>query len=112
MLTASVYRQRHKVGYGVFELEKDKVVGYKEKPNYRFPVAAGTFIYEKKVLTFIKKNEYLNFPDLMHLLIKRGEKIALCQVKGICIDIGGQENYQKAIRGYLKNPSLFLSVSP
>jgi len=109
LLTSSVYNQRHKIGYGVFNIEKDEVVGYKEKPNQSFPICAGSFVYDKKILSLIKRNEFLNFPQLMNLLLTQEKKISLYQVKGTCIDIGKPENYQKAIKTYIRNSDLFLN---
>jgi NDP-sugar pyrophosphorylase family protein len=47
-------------------------------------------------LEYIKPNEYLDFPDLIKILIKNGEKVKGYLYDGYWLDMGRPEDYERA----------------
>ena len=72
------------------------VVDYKEKPKLHYNVSMGIYVYEPRVLSYIEKGSYLDFPDLVLRLIKNGEKVVGFENDAAWLDIGRPEDYARA----------------
>ncbi len=96
IVTICVKKQTVKVDYGVLKFDGDfELNEYIEKPEFDIHVSTGIYVMNKKVLTRIKRNEVLSMPDLINRLINK-EKIHCVIHNGFWLDIGRQEDYQKA----------------
>jgi NDP-sugar pyrophosphorylase family protein len=95
-LTIAVHRKEVPIDLGVLELEGDRVVNYKEKPRLHYNVSMGIYVYEPRVLRYIEKGSYLDFPELVLRLIQNGEKVAGFQNDAAWLDIGRPEDYARA----------------
>ena len=51
---------------------------------------------KRSVLRYIPKNTLYNTTDLMERLIKEGKKVVSYPMSGYWLDIGKQEDYEKA----------------
>ena len=49
-----------------------------------------------EVIKLIKRNEYLDMPDLLKELVKKKEKINTFYLKEYWLDIGRKDDYEKA----------------
>jgi NDP-sugar pyrophosphorylase family protein len=56
----------------------------------------GIYVYEPRVLHYMPKGEYLDFPDLVKLLLRQGEKIVGFPSQDYWLDIGRREDYELA----------------
>jgi NDP-sugar pyrophosphorylase family protein len=56
----------------------------------------GIYVYEPRVLQYIPKGQYLDFPDLVLRLMESGEKIAGYRSHDYWLDIGRREDYELA----------------
>jgi len=107
--TIAVHKKDVNIDLGVLELDETSVVrGYIEKPTYNYTVSMGIYVFSPEVMRFIKKDEYLDFPDLVKLLIKKGEKVYAYQSKDYWLDIGRHDDYQQAVDEFETNRHLFL----
>ncbi len=59
------------------------VKGYLEKPSIDYLVSMGVYVFEPRILEYIPKGEYLDFPDLVLSLIDAGEKVCGLCIQGI-----------------------------
>jgi len=84
------------VPYGIFELEGRNIQGVKEKPTYNYYANAGIYLIKKTALELIPDETYFNATDFMDLLILKGKTVVRFPLVGYWIDIGKQEDYQKA----------------
>jgi len=96
VITAIV--QENSVDFGVLEIDdSNKLIGWKEKPNYRYYINAGIYGISKKVLKFIKerfeKGIYLDMPNLWSELIKNGFSIGVYVHEGYWRDVGRIDDY-------------------
>lgn len=71
---------------------------YIEKPIISHDVSMGIYVFEKEVLNWIPKNEYLDFPNLIQKLLEFNQKISCYQSNDFWLDIGRHEDYAEAQR--------------
>jgi NDP-mannose synthase len=96
-LTIAMHQKDVKIDLGVLETnERGELISYKEKPLYSFEVSMGIYVYEPRVLHYMPKGEYLDFPDLVKLLLRQGEKIVGFPSQDYWLDIGRREDYELA----------------
>jgi len=96
-LTIAVHQRHVKVDFGVLELgDTYRVTGYDEKPELKYVVSMGIYVYEPRVLKFIAPGSYLDFPDLVLKLISAGEKVFAMSSDCLWLDIGRPDDYARA----------------
>ena len=90
-------RQVH-IDFGVVEVDKNnnQVKGYTEKPTLERLVSMGVSALQPGVLEYIRKNEYLDFPDLIKNLLAAGKGVTAYIFDGYWLDIGRPDDYEKA----------------
>jgi NDP-sugar pyrophosphorylase family protein len=96
-LTIAMHRKEVPIDLGVLETnESGCLTSYLEKPKYCFDVSMGVYVYEPRVLGYIPKRQYLDFPDLVKLLLEMGEKVTGFRSQDYWLDIGRREDYELA----------------
>lgn len=95
-LTIAVHRKEVPIDLGVLTLEEDRVVRYQEKPRLFYDVSMGIYVYEPRVLRYIERGAYLDFPDLVQRLLENGEKVSGYRSDAPWLDIGRPEDYARA----------------
>jgi len=98
LLTVATYKRRLKIDFGVIEIDQTEsiAVGFEEKPEYILDVSMGVYVFNKKVLEFIPKNEPFGFDDLMITMVNKKEIISVYPYDGYWLDIGRPVDYEKA----------------
>jgi NDP-mannose synthase len=100
-LTIAMHRKDINIDLGVLETnDGGDLISYREKPLYSFDVSMGVYVYEPHILRYIPKGQYLDFPDLVRLLLDMGEKVSGFQSQDYWLDIGRREDYELAQREY------------
>jgi NDP-sugar pyrophosphorylase family protein len=95
--TIALNKREVYIDFGVVELDNDNsIVGYNEKPKIKYLVSLGVYVFDPKVLGYIKQNEYLDFPDLIKKLISNGETVKGYVYDGYWLDIGRPDDYERA----------------
>ena len=84
------------VPYAVLELNKDRVVSFKEKPTYTYQSNGGIYIVRKELLQKIPYNTFYNSTDLMEKLIVEGGKLVTYPIRQYWLDIGKPEDFAQA----------------
>ncbi len=78
MATIAAYERQVKIDLGVIIPDGDcRIKDYREKPTSTHLVSMGIYIFEPQVMDFIQPGEYLDFPDLVKLLLQAGHAVAL-----------------------------------
>lgn len=108
--TISSYSRKINIDLGVMQLADNgnQVVDYIEKPKYDFLVSMGVYVFEPRVLEYIQKNQYFDFPDLVLKLIENKEKVVAFPFDGIWRDLGRPEDYEEANQIFGERRSEFL----
>ena len=107
-LTVAMHRKEVKIDLGVIETgDSDQITSYREKPLYIFQVSMGVYVYEPHVLKYIPKGKYMDFPDLVRILLEKGEKVTGFCSHDYWLDIGRREDYELAQQDYACRASEF-----
>lgn len=95
--TVSAYERQVTIDLGL--IIKDghyRIKDYLEKPSISHLVSMGIYVFEPGILKFIPKNVYLDFPDLVKMLLRDGQKVNYYPFDGYWLDIGRHEDYARA----------------
>jgi NDP-sugar pyrophosphorylase family protein len=107
-LTIAMHQKDVKIDLGVLETNAGgELVSYNEKPLFSFEVSMGVYVYEPHVLHYIPKGCYLDFPDLVRMLLENGEKISGYRSQDYWLDIGRREDYELAQQEYASGSTGF-----
>jgi NDP-mannose synthase len=105
--TIAAYERQVKIDLGVIIPDGDcGIKDYIEKPTSTHLVSMGIYIFEPQVMDFIRPGEYLDFPDLVKLLLQAGHAVHYQQFSGYWLDIGRHEDYAKAAEEF-ENLNIF-----
>ena len=85
--------------YGVCQLnDKNKFIGFKEKPKFNFLFNTGLYLINKKEFRFLKTNQKLDMDDFILKLKKNKKKIGIYQIEhNQWQDLGSWESYNNFI---------------
>ena len=98
-LTVGVKNIKISNPYGVFKLKKrGEINTFVEKPIENHFISAGVYVLNGNLLKLIKKNKYLDMPQLITLLMKKKYKIKACPIHEDWVDIGTHENLNKLLK--------------
>jgi NDP-sugar pyrophosphorylase family protein len=107
--TIAMHQRKVNIDLGVIQCDGDhKVVGYVEKPTFDYLVSMGIYVFEPRVLTYIPNNQYLDFPDLVHTLLKADEKVLGFPYDGYWQDLGRSDDYERAAQDFETMRTQFL----
>ena len=107
--TIAVHYRHVKIDFGVIEWEQEPQIGqYIEKPNIDYMVSMGIYIFEPAVLAYIPTGKYLDFPDLIKILIAAGERVVGYPFDGYWQDLGRPDDYENAAVDFEKMRSQFV----
>ncbi len=108
IMTIASHQNQIQLHLGVIGTDANNyLVRYDEKPRKNYLSSMGIYIYNRRILEYIKKNEYLDFPNLVQSLLKGKEKVKSYPYGGIWIDMGQPHEYERAIKVYQKNKEKF-----
>ena len=96
MVTVAVTTKEVKVDLGVLESVNHVVTGFKEKPVMEFKVSMGIYCMEPEVLALIPRGVPFGFDDLMHVMLAREIPVHIFEHRGLWMDIGRPEDFQRA----------------
>ncbi len=100
-LTIAMHARKVHIDLGVIHAnDHSQVTGYIEKPTIDYMVSMGVYLFEPKILNYIPKGAYLDFPDLVKRLITAGEKVAGFPFSGYWQDLGRPDDYEQASQDF------------
>jgi NDP-sugar pyrophosphorylase family protein len=103
MVTIAMNQKRIQLELGVMEFsQRQQLTHYIEKPTLSYSVSMGVYIFEKKVLKWVPTQGYLDFPELIQKLLRKGEKVFCYASNDFWLDIGRHEDYGEAQRIFQK----------
>jgi len=95
--TLGLYRRDVKIDLGVIETDPaGMVTDYIEKPVYSYRVSMGIYVFEPRVLTYLRAGAYHDLPNLIRELTQAGEQVSSYLHDGYWLDIGRPDDYQRA----------------
>lgn len=107
--TIASHLRKVQIDLGVIQINGDhSIIGYQEKPSIDYLVSMGIYIFEPYVLQYIKKGEYLDFPDLIKILIGNNKKVVAYPFSGYWEDLGRADDYEQANKDFEQMRPQFL----
>jgi NDP-sugar pyrophosphorylase family protein len=107
--TIAMHERQVKVELGIIQNDENyQITQYIEKPTYDYKVSMGMYVFEPEVLKYIPRGEYLDFPDLIHILLDAGEKVVGFPFDGYWMDLGNPEDYAQANQDFERMRGQFL----
>lgn len=99
-LTLSTYRRRETIDFGVLELdlERRRIVGFREKPIYEFDVSMGIYVFHRDVVRRVPRDRPYGLDELVLDMLARGERIHAEPFEGSWLDLGRPTDYDRANR--------------
>jgi lipopolysaccharide/colanic/teichoic acid biosynthesis glycosyltransferase/dTDP-glucose pyrophosphorylase len=112
--TIGAYERQVKIDLGVIVKNGGpKVIDYVEKPTTTHLVSMGIYVFEPRVLPYLKDKGYLDFPDLVKLLISKELPVIFYPFSGYWLDIGRHDDYAQAVNEFENMRHKFLgNASP
>jgi mannose-1-phosphate guanylyltransferase len=98
-LTISARKTIYTLPLGSLDIDSTgRILDFQEKPKLEFMDNIGVYIYSKRALDFIDRDEKLDVNVLTRRLLDAGEKVAAFREDGpyFWIDIGTHADYEKA----------------
>jgi NDP-mannose synthase len=104
LLTIATHDRTVKIDYGILHLDvRQQLRHFEEKPEIVTPVSMGIYVMEPEVLSFIPKEDYFDFPDLVEALLAAEVQIGAYRYEGLWFDIGRHEDYERAVGTWSQN---------
>lgn len=108
-VSVSAHSKEVKIDLGVIETNDDGVMlDYVEKPVMNYLVSMGVYAFNRRVVDYIPRNEYFDFPQLMLKLRDNGEKVRISRTDEYWLDIGRHGDYEQAQAEFERLRSKFL----
>lgn len=106
-----VYEREVKIDFGLVQTDENmRLTGYLEKPVSRHLVSMGLYMLNRDaVAPYIKRDQYLDMPDLMRALVADGRNVQCHGQSGsFWLDIGRPDDYATAQQMFAEQRELFL----
>ena len=86
----------------------NRITGYSEKPTLEYSASMGVYVFEPEVLQYISRDNYMDFPYLVKLLINKGETVMGYPFDGYWRDLGNPQDYEEAAVDFKSMRSQFI----
>lgn len=88
------------IPYGTVEMtEEDKVVGFKEKPEFSFITNTGFYVLEPEFVEMISENTFVHITDVIQECIESGKRVGVYKIsEDKWLDMGQLEELEKMRR--------------
>ena len=107
--TIAMHNRSVRIDLGVIECNgSNEIENYVEKPTLEYTVSMGIYVFEPKVLEYVPRGTYLDFPDLALKLIESGEKVVGFPFDGYWQDLGRRDDYEQATSDFERMKEEFL----
>jgi NDP-sugar pyrophosphorylase family protein len=95
--TISSFEREQKIDYGVLDISAGRLQEFQEKPHVKYDVSMGIYAMNHSILSYIPKDTFFGFDDLMHRLLDEKVPVHVQKYSGYWMDIGRPEDYEQAV---------------
>ena len=99
-MTVCIRRHGTEIPYGVVELQDDRVIGVREKPQQVCFINAGIYVLDREVLALIPAGRRYDVTELINASALQGSGVASFPIHEYWLDIGGHSDYERAHAEY------------
>ncbi|MDD1648470.1 MAG: NTP transferase domain-containing protein [Methanomicrobiales archaeon] len=109
LATIATCTRQVKVDFGVLEHDSDlRICGFREKPEYRFDVSMGIYVFQREILERVPRGRPFGFDELMLEMVRRGDPVFSYPFDGYWLDIGRPDDYARAMEEFGEYRERFL----
>lgn len=109
LATIATHERTVQIDYGVLQIDNDeRITEYTEKPSLAYRVSMGIYVFEPRVVDLLQKGVRFDFPDLVNLMLARGDRVVSYPFKGYWLDIGRPDDYHQAVDEFERMREQFL----
>jgi len=110
-LTTAACQREVKIDFGVLQVDTDKrrLVGFQEKPLFRFDVSMGIHVMNLALLDKVPNGVPYGMDNLTMDMLRRDDPINIYPFSGYWLDIGRPDDFERA---NLEIESLGLAPTP
>lgn len=98
--TVAVAAYDFKVDYGVVKVDRDRLVGFEEKPVFTSFINAGIYVLNPGVIKKLKGKSYLDMNALLEGMLQNSERVCAFPIREYWTDIGRIADFTQAQRDY------------
>ncbi|MFX0071613.1 MAG: sugar phosphate nucleotidyltransferase [Candidatus Hermodarchaeota archaeon] len=110
-ISVATYKRDSKINFGVLKYNSDQeIIEFIEKPEYHFDVSMGIYALNRRVIKDLPKNEPYGFDELMINGIKSNLRVKAYPFDSYWLDIGRDDDYQKANEDFISNKKKIFSL--
>jgi NDP-mannose synthase len=107
--TVATYRRDVHIDFGVLEKnDENRIIAFREKPDYHFDVSMGIYVFSKKILDFVPAGKPFGFDHLMLALTEMKAPVFSYPHSGYWLDIGRPDDYTRSIEEFERYKDRFL----
>ncbi|MNX87270.1 D-glycero-alpha-D-manno-heptose 1-phosphate guanylyltransferase [compost metagenome] len=99
--TMCIREYKFQVPYGVVKTNRYQLLGIDEKPEQRFFVSAGIYVFSSQVLEHVIPGEVLNMPAYFQGLVEQRYHVTTFPIREYWLDIGQMDDFKRAHGDYL-----------
>lgn len=100
LATMAIRKYPYKIPCGVVSVEGDNLIKLVEKPTKYYFISAGIYVLNKTALEYVNKNQYLDMPDLLDLLLQKKQIVKTFPIHEDWLDVGRKSDFNKANTQY------------
>lgn len=109
LFTIAAYEHQEEQAFGVLDMdERGFLKDFREKPTVRFNVSMGIYMAHADILRRIPQQQAYGFDQLVHQLISEKQPPRVQLHRGVWMDIGCPEDYERAVKEFTRSPRHFL----
>jgi NDP-sugar pyrophosphorylase family protein len=82
--------------FGNIFYQGDYVTGIEEKPDIKYKVLAGIYIFKPEIFELIPDDTYFSMDTLIHKMLNEKIPISKFEIKEYWLDVGQVDDYQTA----------------
>lgn len=110
-VTIGLHRRDVKIDFGVVDSDENGLfTGFREKPTFSYEVSMGVNVLSAHARQLVKKNEYLDMPNLILKVHESGGKVCCYREDCYWLDIGRMDDYAQAQEDFQKNEEMFMNL--
>ncbi|MCX5800466.1 MAG: sugar phosphate nucleotidyltransferase [Candidatus Eisenbacteria bacterium] len=94
-MTVGAVSYEVQVPYGVLEIRDGDIKAIAEKPRTSHLIVAGIYVMNPEIFDITRPGK-TDIPEVIEILIARGKKVAVCEIKERWIDVGKLSDYERA----------------
>jgi len=98
--TIAVTTYDYQIPYGVIKANRDRLIGFEEKPVYASFINGGIYVLNPEVLNYIPQNSYFDMNSLFEAMLQNNESVCIFPIREYWIDIGGIEDFRQASKDF------------